>query len=114
MNKKILIGLVIPAMVIGLFTIGQDQAEAEKDKKFLWGELTSPADDKPFGGEEIVGDYYVRVRNGDQVRIFANLDNPPAGMVLEGWLVDTDTGYSLSTGKANDNNVLIFSESLNL
>jgi len=113
MMKKTLLGIGIAAMVFGLIAALQNQAEAEsimKDRLFLWAELTSPADGKPFGGEEVVGDYYIRVRNGEQVRVFANLDSPPAGTVLEGWLVDVESDYKLSTGKANDRNILIFGQ----
>ncbi|MGB0855924.1 MAG: DM13 domain-containing protein [Nitrosopumilus sp.] len=84
------------------------------DMIFLKGELTSPAgndpNDDPFGGEEIVGDYYVRIRDGEQVRVFANLNPAPEGTVLEGWLVDFESGYTLSTGKANDKDVMIFTQ----
>ena len=110
MTKKILIVLVVAATVVGLFAFGQNDAEAEKKRQFLWAELTSPAEDKPFGGEEVVGDYYIRIRGGEQVRVFANLDDPPSGTVLEGWLVDVDSDYKLSVGKANDRNVLVFGQ----
>lgn len=118
--RKTILGIGIAAMVFGLIAVIQNQAEAQSmekdsmmkmmDRQFLWGELTSPADDKPFGGEEVVGDYYVRVRNGEQVRVFANLDAAPSGTVLEGWLVDVESDYKLSTGKANDRNILIFGQ----
>ncbi len=31
-------------------------------------------------------------------------------MILEGWLVDMDTGYKLSLGKANHDGKLLFSQ----
>ena len=84
------------------------------DMTFLKGELTSPIgddpSDDPFGGDKIVGDYYVRIRDGEQVRVFANLNPAPEGTVLEGWLVDFESGYTLSTGKANDKDVMIFTQ----
>ena len=33
-------------------------------------------------------------------------------MVLEGWLVDMDSGYKLSLGKANHNGKLLFSQTM--
>ena len=85
-----------------------------EDRISLRGELTSPIGDAPtddpFGGEEIVGDYYIRIRDGEQVRIITNLNPAPVGTVLEGWLVDFESGYALSTGKANDQNKIIFTQ----
>ena len=90
------------------------KATIEDDGIFLRGELTSPIGDAPtddpFGGEEIVGDYYIRIKDGEQVRIMANLNPAPGGTVLEGWLVDFESGYALSTGKANDQNKIIFTQ----
>ena len=86
----------------------------QEEKLFLSGELTSPIGDAPtddpFGGEEIAGDYYIRIRDGEQVRIIASLNPAPGGTVLEGWLVDFESGYALSTGKANDQNKIIFTQ----
>ena len=84
------------------------------EQLFLRGELTSPIGDAPtddpFGGDDIVGDYYIRIRDGEQVRIIANLNPAPGGTVLEGWLVDFESGYALSTGKANDQNKMVFTQ----
>ncbi|MGI9566944.1 MAG: cupredoxin domain-containing protein [Nitrosopumilus sp.] len=86
----------------------------QEEKLFISGELTSPIGDAPtddpFGGDEAVGDYYIRIRDGEQVRIIANLNPAPGGTVLEGWLVDFESGYALSTGKANDQNKMIFTQ----
>ena len=76
---------------------------------FFRGELTAPADDAPFGGE-VTGDYYVRVRNNDQVRVFASIDIIPNNASLEGWLVDTNTDYKLSLGKKKKKGNLVFGQ----
>ncbi|QMU54782.1 MAG: hypothetical protein GKS07_07780 [Nitrosopumilus sp.] len=81
-----------------------------EDRIFIKGKLTAPADDKPFGGN-IVGDYNVRVRDGEQLRVFATFENTkPDSTVLEGWLVDMDSDYKLSLGKTNAQGKLIFTE----
>ncbi len=90
--------------------LNTQQHTTANDMGFLKGELTSPVGDDPFGGDKIVGDYYVKIRNGEQVRIFANLNPAPEGTVLEGWLVDFESGYTLSTGKANDKDMMIFTQ----
>ncbi|MGI9567622.1 MAG: DUF7482 domain-containing protein, partial [Nitrosopumilus sp.] len=72
-----------------------DDKHADKDKKMMMdkdanvlkGDLTSPVgpdpSDDPFGGDEIVGDYKIKVTNGEQVDIYANLNPAPEGTVLE-------------------------------
>ena len=87
----------------------EKKAMMEKNRIFIRGELTAPADDAPFGGE-ITGDYYVRVRNNEQVRVFASPEIIPNNVSLEGWLVDMDTGYKLSIGKINEKGNLIFGQ----
>ncbi|WP_316506257.1 DUF7482 domain-containing protein [Nitrosopumilus sp.] len=99
-----------------------DDKDADKDKKMMMdknanvlkGDLTSPVgpdpSDDPFGGDEIVGDYKIKVINGEQVDIYANLNPAPEGTVLEGWLVDLESGHTLSTGKANDKNEMAFTQ----
>ena len=73
------------------------------------GSLTAPTGDAPFGGS-IVGTYSINVNNGDQVNITTTIKNTSSGMVQEGWLVDMDSGYKLSLGKANNNGKLSFSQ----
>ena len=82
------------------------------DTFFIRGDLTSPADDKPFGGI-VVGDYFIRV-NGNDIRINTEFDTTPSeGIVYEGWLVDVDTGYKLSLGQLNEqSNELFFSQEI--
>ncbi|MGD1837837.1 MAG: hypothetical protein ACPKPY_07240 [Nitrososphaeraceae archaeon] len=74
------------------------------------GKLTLPTEENPlFGGNEsgtIEMEY-----NENNVSIMAQLDNPPSeGMVYEGWLVDTDIGYALSTGQLDENNAQTFEQ----
>jgi len=62
------------------------------------GDLTAPAGGNPFGSDT-VGSYRIVV-HGTRVVIRADVDlSPPAGYVLEGWLVDMQTGYKLSLGE---------------
>ena len=63
----------------------------------LQGDLTAPNDGKPFGGE-IAGNYSIHVYDKATI-IYAEVQNgAPNGMVLEGWLIDVETGEKLSTG----------------
>jgi hypothetical protein len=78
---------------------------------FLRGDLTAPAGEAPFGGV-IVGDYFIRV-NDNHINILTEFDsNPSENMVYEGWLVDTATGYKLSTGQFDATNGLFFSQTI--
>ena len=61
------------------------------------GDLTTPSGGAPFGGD-VVGSFEIEVE-GDEVEIEVDVDiSVPDGHVLEGWLVDMDTGYKLSLG----------------
>ena len=44
--------------------------------------------------------------------MITNIKGVSSGMILEGWLVDMDTGYKLSLGKANNEGKLLFSQSM--
>lgn len=84
---------------------------ATPDTFFLRGDLTAPAGDAPFGGEN-VGKYLLKA-NGNDIRIFTAFDSSPSdGMVYEGWLVDMATGYKLSLGQFDDRNHLHFSQTI--
>jgi hypothetical protein len=75
----------------------------------LRGDLTAAANDKPFGGEN-TGNYIVRGK-GDIVRIIASLRITHASeKVLEGWLVDMQSGYKLSIGKFSERNSIVFTQ----
>ncbi len=90
------------------------------------GDLTAPAGDKPFGGDAI-GNYILRTKDGNMVRVIAKVDKAmmesmmmkndtmmkdkmmEKGKVLEGWLVDMQSGYKLSLGELNKN-TLVFTQ----
>ncbi len=81
-----------------------------KERVFLRGDLTSPKGDNPFGGNNI-GTYMLGAKDGNSVRIIARVQtNPSEGNVLEGWLVDTQSGYKLSTGQLGVGNNLVFTQ----
>jgi len=103
MNKKQTHTLALLALVFGVAIspiLAADNAEARnlpESTYILQGDLTAPNNDKPFGGEN-VGIYNIHVRDGYST-IFVSLENGPSdGMVLEGWLVDIETGEKFSTG----------------
>jgi len=117
MNKKQTHTLALLALVFGVAIspiLAADNAEARnppESRYILQGDLTAPNNDKPFGGEN-VGIYNIHVRD-DYSTIFVSLENGPSdGMVLEGWLVDIETGEKFSTGvydeKSNVNGGLSF------
>lgn len=121
MNTKTT-GIALMALIFGIAMapIAITQADAiapdktltdTPDAFFIRGDLTAPAGEAPFGGED-VGNYLVRV-NGQDITVLTIFDsNPAEGMVHEGWLVDMDTGYKLSTGQADARNHLFFSQTI--
>lgn len=88
------------------------------------GDLTAPKDNAPFGGEH-VGNYIVKTKQ-NVVRIIAKVDSKAMMMdkmddkmmddkmmkskVLEGWLVDMQSGYKLSIGQFGEKNSLVFTQ----
>jgi len=102
MNKKHTHTLAMLAMVFGVALspiLLADNAEAKPAdiRHILYGDLTAPNGDKPFGGE-MVGDFNIFVTD-ERISIYATVENRASdGMVLEGWLVDVETGEKLSTG----------------
>jgi len=123
MNAKTKEGIALLALVFSVVItpIAYNEASAiasertlveTPDTFFIRGDLTSPADGKPFGGD-VVGDYFIRV-NGNDIRINTEFDATPSeGIVYEGWLVDVDTGYKLSLGQFNEqSNELFFSQEI--
>ena len=102
------------AVVFGLIlspTLASNQADALKadavyaDSEYAFsmrGALTAPEGEKPFGGDHVVGHYFIRA-NGNLVNIqaeFETISSPDNN--LEGWLVDVDTDFKLSTGLFSD------------
>ena len=75
----------------------------------MTGSLTAPSGDAPFGGST-VGTYSISVEHGDHVTITTHIKSTSSGMVQEGWLVDMDSGYKLSLGKADSHGELMFSQ----
>src|SRR3990170_3406143 len=62
------------------------------DARSFRGDLTAPSGGAPFGGD-VVGDYKIQVHGG-KTSIRAKVDvTAMEGDTLEGWLVDTQTGY---------------------
>jgi len=114
MNTKQKTGIAMMAVVFGLIlspAIAPSEANAIKNNAALdeteytfsmRGALTAPEGDKPFGSDHVVGHYFIRA-NDHQVNIdaeFESISSP--NFVLEGWLVDVDTGFKLSTGLFTD------------
>ena len=73
------------------------------------GDLTAPADDAPFGGD-VVGDFSVIVTKNGALSITATIVHDSSKTVLEGWLVDIDSDYKLSLGKADQKGQLMFEQ----
>ena len=114
MNTKQKTGIAMMAVVFGLIlspAIAPSEANAIKNNIALdeteytfsmRGALTAPEGDKPFGGDHVVGHYFIRA-NDHQVNIEAEFESTSSpNFVLEGWLVDVDTGFKLSTGLFTD------------
>lgn len=75
------------------------------------GDLRAPVGDKPCGGTKI-GDYMVKTKQ-NIVRMIVKVDNSQSSdKVLEGWLVDTQTGYKLSMGKLRERNTSVFTQNM--
>jgi len=124
MISKSILGISITIVALGLIlplSISSNQADAVTPGQigletpntfFLGGDLTSPNDDKPFGGES-VGDYFIRI-NENSIRILVEFDNPASdGTVYEGWLVDVNSGYKLSLGQLSEyGNMLFFAQDI--
>jgi len=103
MNTKTITGFAMMAIVFGLMLspVLSNEADATNilrpSKVIVQGDLTAPMDDKPFGGD-VVGDYYIQVRD-DQATISVRFDAKASpGTVYEGWLVDADSGVKTSFG----------------
>ena len=103
MNTKTITGFAMMAIVFGLMlspvlTIEAEATNIQRPSKVIvQGDLTAPMDDKPFGGD-VVGDYYIQVRD-DRSTISVRIDAKASqGTVYEGWLVDADSGVKTSFG----------------
>lgn len=114
MNTKQKTWIALMAIVFGLVlspAIASNQADAIKQNSALeeteytfsmTGALTAPKGDKPFGGEHVVGHHFIRA-NDHLININAEFQTTSSpDFVLEGWLVDVDTDFKLSTGLFKD------------
>ena len=109
MNTKTKTGIAMMAVVFGIMlspVVLSDEAEATSLRnvpmQITQDVLTSPSDDKPFGGD-VVGSYYTH-QLGDRTTIVVEFDSRASeGTVYEGWLVDADSGEKTSFGTFGDN-----------
>ena len=114
MNQKTkFIGLlaILPLVMIALAPNYIGEADAMKSITgpqgteytfFKSGALTAPFGDKPFGDDYVVGHYSIKA-NTQAVKITAEFEATSSPeFVLEGWLVDVDTGFKLSLGLFTD------------
>ena len=114
MNQKIkFIGLlaILPLAMVALSPDFIGEADAMKsitgpqETGYTFsrtGALTEPSGEKPFGGDHVVGHYFIQA-NDRTVKINSEFEATSSpGFVLEGWLVDVDTGFKLSTGLFSD------------
>ncbi len=118
---KKLTGLLMATMALTLLTspLTLYQADAGMEAKttmmkatvYIKGYLTAAAADKPFGGDNL-GTFKIRLKDDNRVTFIVKLSGPKmmTDKVLEGWLVDSESGYKLSTGQFNEKNMLIFSQ----
>ncbi|MGI0048360.1 MAG: anti-sigma factor [Nitrososphaera sp.] len=98
-------------LATGTVAVLSVQSAAASDKDRVSGDLTSPAEGNPFGGDD-VGDYSI-VTAGHKTVVRAQADIEPSnGRVLEGWFVDMGTGYKLSLGQFRDNGSLSFEQNI--
>ena len=109
MKTKIITLSIAAILAVSLIAntnlVNQEAFAQEK----IEGKLTAPSGDKPFGGDD-VGTIEIEY-NKNNVSIMAELNKSPSeGMVFEGWLVDLDTGYKLSTGLLDENNAQTFEQ----
>jgi len=111
MNTKTKTGIALMALVFGiaLSPILSNEADARSliPSVILQGELTSPSDDKPFGGD-VVGMYTLSSYDGGSLdgktTIYVKFDSRPSpGTVYEGWLIDADSGEKTSFGIFQEN-----------
>ncbi len=124
-------GVVVNCPFVAVDSAMEDKMEGKmmdkmmKEPVSLTGDLTAPEDDKPFGGDH-VGNYKLKVREHNKVTIIAKVtktmmeekmmeDKKEEKMmeksnVLEGWLVDMQSGYKLSAGQLGTGHTLVFTQ----
>ncbi len=131
MLKIAFVGLATAIIALGLVLspVAEYQADgvitAQKSKaKYVKGEVTAALENQDYGGA-VIGSYRVRITDDDKVTVVAKVNKQMLqGLknignlqedVLEGWLVDEETGYALSTGEFRDGTsyVLVFNQRMN-
>ena len=109
LDNKIITLSIAAILAVSLITntnLGNREIFAQEK---IEGKLTSPSGDKPFGGDD-TGTIEIEY-DKNNVSIMSELNQSPSeGMVFEGWLVDPDTGYKLSTGLLDENNAQTFKQ----
>ena len=113
-TKKVVMALagIVLGLVISPVALSEAYAyerggvlEETKDVFYFRGDITSPQDQKPYGGD-VVGKYSVIV-NVDFVKIIAEFDNQSLeGKVLEAWLVDFGGESTITLGIFEDNELI--------
>ena len=104
MALGVVLGLVISPIVISDAYAYQREGvnEETKDVFYFRGDITSPQDERPYGGD-VVGKYFVMV-NVDSVKIIVELDNQSLeGKLLAAWLVDFGGESKVTIGVFEDN-----------
>lgn len=114
-NLKILamaLAAVLATGTISVLSLQSAQADhGDSERAKVRGDLTAPSDGNPFGGDDI-GTYSVTTL-GQKTIVRAHVETEPSdGTVLEGWLVDMETGYKLSLGQFNDRGSLAFGQKM--
>lgn len=107
-------GSSVAVAVVGAFVLMAGTAPALVPVPLagaLYGELTAPQGGAPFGGASI-GQWQLAYAGHEVVIVAQVLPDPPAGFVLEGWLVDVDSGFKRSIGLLALNKVMVFEEAL--
>ncbi|MGD1838112.1 MAG: hypothetical protein ACPKPY_08660 [Nitrososphaeraceae archaeon] len=108
-NKIITLSM---AAILAVSLIASTNFEVAVAQEKIEGKLTSPTEDNSLYGGEETGTIQIEYNEND-ILISAKLNMPPSeGMVYEGWLVDTNLGYALSTGQLDNNNGQIFEQGM--
>ena len=108
-TTKIITISIAAILAVSLITSTNFGNQAVFAQEKIEGKFTAPSGDKPFGGDE-VGMIEIEY-NKNHITVMAELNKSPSeDMVFEGWLVDPETGYKLSTGLLDENNAQTFEQ----
>lgn len=93
--------IVMAALSTSITAVHVGTAEAQLQTESS-GDLTAPADDNPFGGDN-VGTYTIGL-DREGLRVQVNMDiTPTSGNAYQAWLVDNATDTDLALGQLTDN-----------